>query len=117
MNTTNYSTKDNFIIYLILLVFCFGFGMLYNILFNWIKFVGIIFIFLTAGSIYYWGRSFYDQGIFIKKIWVFIFILVLPLVFITDTIFIRNFVWYKFTSGFAYYLGFMLGLFIKKFKN
>ena len=62
-------TKDNIIVYLILIVVCFAFGFIYTGLSNWLNVLGWIFVILTAGLFFFSGKNFVEQGAFNSITW------------------------------------------------
>ncbi len=106
--------KVNIQLYFVLIVICFAFGQIQQIINNFSGVLGWVFIIITAGLFFYAGGDLVDQGVFSTKKWKVAFVVLLPIVFFVDVFLIKKLSWYHGSSGVAYYMLYTLGFLFKR---
>ncbi len=109
--------KSNIQSYLILIVLCFVFGQIQQVINNFSGTLGWIFIIFTAGLFFFAGGHIVDQGVFCSKKWKVTFVVLLPIIFLVDVFLVKELSWYHGSSAVAYYTLYTLGFLFKRLPN
>ena len=106
--------KDNIITYLMLILICVAFGLVYSAISNWINILGWVFVILTAGLFYFSGGHFVEQGYYRSNKWKGFFVIMIPLYLLIDYLLFQSLTWYDMGSVTAYYFLYTLGFVLKR---
>lgn len=110
MKETMFNVKT----FLLLIFICVLCGFIYTLINNLWGILGILFVVLTAGFFFFAGGNFVNQGLFLKSIWILIFIAFIPIVFWIEHYYINSIEWYNGIPATVYLLMFTLGLIFRK---